>query len=89
MCKQVALPCLKQTEASLILKKELGEKTFQNIHEFSEPIAAASIAQVHFAKIKNNGVEKEVAIKILRPSIQKIFNEELDALMLLDRKSVV
>ena len=48
----------------------IGEKTFQNIHEFSEPIAAASIAQVHFAKIKNNGVDKEVAIKILRPSIQ-------------------
>jgi len=72
-----------KTEATLILKNELGEKTFQNIHEFSEPIAAASIAQVHFAKIKNNGIEKEVAIKILRPSIQKIFNEELDALMLL------
>jgi len=80
---QDKLPPFSKTEASLILKKEFGEKTFQNIHGFSEPIAAASIAQVHFAKIKNNGVEKEVAIKILRPSIQKIFNEELDALMLL------
>jgi len=80
---QDKLPPFSKTEASLILKKELGEKAFQNIHEFSEPIAAASIAQVHFAKIKNNGIEKEVAIKILRPSIQKIFNEELDALMLL------
>ena len=27
--------------------------------------------------------KKEVAIKILRPNIEKIFNEELDALMLL------
>ena len=80
---QDKLPPFSKTEASLILKKEFGEKTFQNILEFSEPIAAASIAQVHFAKIKNNGAEKEVAIKILRPSIQKIFNEELDALMLL------
>ena len=27
-------------------------------------------------------VKKEVAIKILRPNIEKLFNEELDALML-------
>ena len=48
--------------------------------EISEPIAAASIAQVHIAKIKNE--DKDVAIKILRPDIEKLFNEELDALML-------
>ena len=44
----------------------------------SKPIAAASIAQVHFAKIE----VKNFAIKILRPGIEKKFNEELDALML-------
>ena len=43
---------------------------------------AASIAQVHIAKIKNENQEKQVAIKILRPEIEKLFNEELDALML-------
>ena len=56
---------------------------FNKITEISEPIAAASIAQVHFAKISLNGQTKDVAIKILRPSIKKIFNEEIDALMLL------
>ena len=80
---QDKLPPFSKDEASLILKNEFGEETFQNIYEFSEPIAAASVAQVHFAKIKNNGIDKKVAIKILRPSIKKIFNEELDALMLL------
>ena len=50
--------------------------------KLSEPIAAASIAQVHIAKIKNENKDKEVAIKILRPDIEKLFNEELDALML-------
>ena len=40
------------------------------------------IAQVHFAKIKNENQEKQVAIKILRPDIEQLFNEELDALML-------
>ena len=50
--------------------------------ELSNPIAAASIAQVHIAKIKDENESKEVAIKILRPNIEKLFNEELDALML-------
>jgi ubiquinone biosynthesis protein len=58
--------------------KELGLEKFNQIHHLSEPIAAASIAQVHFAEINN----KQVAIKVLRPDIEKIFNEELDALML-------
>ena len=30
-----------------------------------------------------NGTIKDVAIKILRPEIKKVFNEEIDALMLL------
>ena len=34
------------------------------------------------AKIKLESGHKEVAIKILRPDIEKLFNEELDALML-------
>ena len=80
---QDKLPEFEKNEAVLILKKGLGENVYNNISEFSEPIAAASIAQVHFAKIKINGDIKEVAIKILRPSIEKIFNEEIDALMLL------
>ena len=70
-------------ESREILKNELGEDTFSKISNISEPIAAASIAQVHFAKIKNSNEHKEVAIKILRPNIEEIFNEELDALMLL------
>ena len=48
----------------------------------SEPVAAASIAQVHKAQINDNGTIKDVAIKILRPKLKKIFNEEIDALIL-------
>ncbi len=79
---QDKLPPFSFEEAKIILKKELGEKQFKNIIDISKPIAAASIAQVHLAKIKEENEEKEVAIKILRPNIEKIFNEELDALML-------
>jgi ubiquinone biosynthesis protein len=54
---------------------------FNSILNISEPIAAASIAQVHKAQINDNGTIKDVAIKILRPEIKKIFNDEIDALM--------
>jgi len=80
---QDKLPAFDLSNAKNILRTELGEKNFSQIENFSEPIAAASIAQVHFATIKHKNQNKEVAIKILRPKIDKIFNEELDALMLL------
>ena len=80
---QDKLPAFNTNEAKNILRRELGEKNFNNIKNISEPIAAASIAQVHFATISFSNQSIDVAIKILRPNIEKIFNEELDALMLL------
>ena len=80
---QDKLPPFQSEKAKNILKKELGTENFNKITNFSDPIAAASIAQVHFATINNVTEKKDVAIKILRPNIEKIFNEELDALMLL------
>ena len=79
---QDKVPAFDLYDAKKIIKKEIGENFFKNIKEISEPIAAASIAQVHIAKINIHDVEKQVAIKILRPDIEKLFNEELDALML-------
>ena len=79
---QDKLPAFNTYEAKKIIQKEVGDNQFKKIIDLSEPIAAASIAQVHIAKIKNDSSEKEVAIKILRPDIEKLFNEELDALML-------
>jgi len=80
---QDKLPAFNLNTAKNILKDELGQENFNQIKNLSEPIAAASIAQVHFATISDSNESKEVAIKILRPDIEKIFNEELDALMLL------
>ncbi len=79
---QDKVPAFDLYDAKKIIKNEIGENFFKEITEISEPIAAASIAQVHFAKIKYSGQEKQVAIKILRPDIERLFNEELDALML-------
>ena len=79
---QDRLPPFSIIEAKNIIKNDLGEDTYNSIIEISEPVAAASIAQVHKAKINDNGTIKDVAIKILRPNIKKVFNEEIDAMML-------
>ena len=79
---QDRLPPFPINQAKQIIKNDLGQDTYNSILNLSEPVAAASIAQVHKAQINDNGTIKDVAIKILRPNIKKIFNEEIDAMML-------
>ena len=57
---QDKLPPFNIYYAKKIIKKELGEKQFNEIINLSEPIAAASIAQVHLAKIikQNTNIDK-------------------------------
>ena len=81
---QDQMPAFDISQSKEALRKELGEEKYQQITYLSKPIAAASIAQVHFAKIINNEKKEiNVAIKILRPNIEKIFHKELDALRFL------
>ena len=79
---QDKLPPFSLIEAKKIIRNDLGEDTYNSIINLSDPVAAASIAQVHKAQINDDGTIKDVAIKILRPNIKKIFNEEIDAIML-------
>src|ERR1700761_642865 len=61
-----------QVEASLL--KPLPEI----FSSFSDPVAAASIAQVHVAEIADE-TAKKVAVKVLRPGIQQEFAKDLSA----------
>ena len=79
---QDKLPPFSLLQAKEIIKNDLGDDTYNSIINLSEPVAAASIAQVHKAQINDNGTIKDVAIKILRPNIKRIFNDEIDAMML-------
>jgi ubiquinone biosynthesis protein len=45
--------------------------------EFGEPVAAASIAQVHKARVRDHKGEREVAVKVLRPGIERLFRRDL------------
>ena len=70
---QDKLPPFSLLEAKEIIKNDLGNDCYNTIINLSDPVAAASIAQVHKAQINDNGTIKDVAIKILRPNIKKIF----------------
>ena len=54
---------------------------------FGPAVAAASIAQVHRAEIEEGGTRKPVAVKILRPGIERRFKSDLDAFFFAARKA--
>jgi ubiquinone biosynthesis protein len=46
--------------------------------EFGDAVAAASIAQVHKAKVRDADGERDVAVKILRPGVERRFRRDLE-----------
>lgn len=70
--------------ATDIAKKTVQEELEQSVDvlfsSFSEPVAAASIAQVHRATLADTGAE--VAVKVLRPGIERAFRKDIDAFYL-------
>jgi ubiquinone biosynthesis protein len=54
---------------------------------FGPSVAAASIAQVHRAEIEVDGARKPVAVKILRPGVERRFKVDLDAFFFAARKA--
>jgi ubiquinone biosynthesis protein len=60
-----------------MVASELGHPVDELFSEFSEPVAAASIAQVHKARRADTG--EEVAVKVLRPQIERAFRKDIDA----------
>ncbi len=49
------------------------------------PIAAASIAQVHPAWVVEGGIEKKVAVKVIRPGVRRRFANDLESFFLAAR----
>jgi ubiquinone biosynthesis protein len=69
--------------AKTMIEAELQQPVDQIYREFSEPVAAASIAQVHHARLADTG--EEVAVKVLRPGIERAFRKDIDAFYLMAR----
>jgi ubiquinone biosynthesis protein len=76
---QDKLPPFSMKEARRAIEEQLGGRLEDHFAEFGPPVAAASIAQVHKAAVVDDGVRREVAVKILRPGIEKRFKRDLDS----------
>lgn len=72
-------PPFSMQEARAAIEQSLGGKLEDHFIDFGPPVAAASIAQVHKAYVMRDGVKTAVAVKILRPEIEKRFKRDLDS----------
>jgi ubiquinone biosynthesis protein len=80
---QDKLPPFPTDIARRMIEAELEVPVDITFSEFSEPVAAASIAQVHKAKLAETG--QDVAVKVLRPNIERAFRKDIDAFYLAAR----
>ncbi|MFV2051310.1 2-polyprenylphenol 6-hydroxylase [Aliiroseovarius sp. YM-037] len=74
---QDKLPPFSTEIAKQSVAEELGTPVDALFDEFSPPVAAASIAQVHKAKLA--GTDDQVAIKVLRPKVERALQKDIDA----------
>ncbi len=74
---QDKLPPFSTDEAKRTVEIELERPVDSLFSEFSDSVAAASIAQVHRARLLDDG--REVAVKVLRPRIERAFRKDIDA----------
>ena len=86
---QDRLPPFSAEEAEAAIEAALGKPIEELFVTFNpEPVAAASIAQVHFATLLDaNGIEREVAVKVLRPGIEGAFRRDLNLFYWLAEKA--
>ncbi|MEM9330901.1 MAG: 2-polyprenylphenol 6-hydroxylase [Pseudomonadota bacterium] len=63
-------------EAKRRVSESLGRPIEEVYSEFSEPLAAASVAQVHRTILKDT--QKPAAVKVIRPGIRNRFKKDLD-----------
>jgi ubiquinone biosynthesis protein len=74
---QDSLPPFPTDVAKATVAEELERPVAEMFSSFSDPVAAASIAQVHRARLADTG--EEVAVKVLRPGIERAFRRDIDA----------
>ena len=73
---QDKMPAFSDAEARREIESAFGQKIDDLFTDFSGPIAAASIAQAHRATLKDG---RKVAVKVLRPAIERIAAREFRA----------
>lgn len=80
---QDRVPPFPGVEARKIIEQVLGKPVLELFSEFDEtPLASASIAQVHTARLHNG---EDVVVKVLRPGIEKRIRSDISLLQELAR----
>jgi len=80
---QDRVPPFAAAEAKRLVEKAYGKPITEVFLSFeAEPVASASIAQVHFATLKGG---REVAVKVLRPGMLAVIDDDLALLHTLAR----
>ena len=74
---QDELPPFPIEAARETVERELGQPVDAVFSSFEPPVAAASLAQVHRATLRETG--QVVAVKVLRPGIERAFYRDVDA----------
>jgi ubiquinone biosynthesis protein len=74
---QDKLPPFSMEAARAAIEHELGRPVDAVFAELGPPVAAASLAQVHRATLRETG--QVVAVKVLRPGIERAFLRDVDA----------
>ncbi len=82
---QDKLPPFPQAEAEAIVASELGKPVSKLFKFFGPAVAAASIAQVHKAETHDG---KIVAVKILRPDVERRFANDIASFAFAARQAV-
>ncbi len=77
------VPPFPAAQARALVEKAFGRPIADIFERFdAEPVASASIAQVHFAALKDG---REVAVKVLRPGMLAVIDDDLSLLRTLAR----
>jgi ubiquinone biosynthesis protein len=71
------LPPFPTAEAKAIVAASIGRPLEAVFESFSEPVGAASIAQVHRALLQHADGPRWVAVKVLRPGVRQRFMRDL------------
>jgi ubiquinone biosynthesis protein len=76
---QDRVPPFASEVAVATIERAFGKSVGEIFSHFEhEPVASASIAQVHFAKMNNKeGQDIEVAVKVIRPNMKEVIEKDL------------
>jgi len=74
-----------RAEAVAAIEGSLGQPVGALFLRLGDPVAAASIAQVHEADVERDGQPIKVAVKVIRPGVRRAFQNDLESYFLAAR----